>query len=94
MKIKSTLVFAVTTTNGIIEKTDLAVQPTVNQDGTLTNMPEQEVGVLWLVNARVFGVSDRNDIVMFDNSQTIRDDNGLAVSQGGYIKRDGAAHKF
>ena len=91
--IKSTFGFAVATTNGTIEKSTLSVAPSV-VNGQLTNEPPVEKGVLWLVNAMVFGASTRTDFVMFDAAQTVRDAEGKATAQGGYVKRDGSSHSF
>ena len=91
--IKSTLIFAVTTPNGTIEKTALSVAPSV-VGGQLTNEPPVENGTLWLVNAMVFGASTRPDFIMFDNTQTVRDGEGKAIAQGGYIMRDSSTHQF
>lgn len=94
MEIISTIGFDTQTTNGVIQKTTLAIAPTVTSDGVIQNAPQPQNGVLWLVNARVFGASDRTDFVMFDNAQTVRNSEGLAIKQGGYIMRDGSTHSF
>ena len=93
MNIISTLGFDAQTTNGILPKSTLPA-PNVTADGKLQNAPAPQKGVLFLVNARVFGASDRTDFVMFDAGQTIRNSEGLATAQGGYIARDGSTHSF
>ncbi len=92
MKIISTLGFDVQTTNGILPKSTLPA-PNVTADGKLQNAPAPQKGILFLVNARVFGASNRADFVMFDSAQTVRNSEGLASAQGGYITRDGM-HSF
>lgn len=91
--IKSTLGFATTTTSGILEKSTLSVAPSV-VNGKLTNEPPTEEGTLWLVNAMVFAASKRPDFIMFDPAQTVRDDEGKATAQGGYVMGDGSTHAF
>lgn len=93
MKIISTLGFDAQTTNGILPKTTNP-QPIVTNDGTVANLPAPIEGVLFLVNARVFSASDRQDLVMFDAAQTQRNSEGLATAQGGYVMRDGSTHTF
>jgi len=94
MEIKSTLGFVAQTTNGEIPKTNLKTPPTVSAENVLENEPPVEDGVLWLVNARVFGASSRVDFVMFDPAQTLRDSDGKATAQGGYVMRDGTTREF
>jgi hypothetical protein len=91
--IKSTLGFAVATTNGTIEKSTLSNAPSI-VNGQLTNEPPVENGVLWLVNGMVFNASDRQDFVMFDSSKTVRDAEGKASAQGGYLTKSGESHDF
>lgn len=96
--IKSTLGFAAQIQkNGEIETLAASVlpnAPTVTAEGDVQNEPPAEGGVLWLVNARVFGASERHDFVQFDPSKTVRDEAGLAIAQGGYLTRDGQSHNF
>jgi len=98
MKISSTLGFAAQIQkNGEIATlpaSTLPVAPSVTADGTLQNEPPAEPGVLWLVNARVFGASDRADFIQFDPAKTGRDAEGKATHQGGYLMRDGSSHDF
>jgi hypothetical protein len=94
MRIVSTLGFAVATPVGQIPTSQLSVAPTVAPDGTVTGLPEPQDGVLFLVNARVFGASERTDLVQFDAVQTVRNDDGTASAQGGFIRRDGTTAPF
>jgi hypothetical protein len=57
-------------------------------------LPEPQEGVLFLVNARVFGASNRTDLVQFDAAQTVRNADGTASAQGGFIRRDGTTSPF
>lgn len=94
MKIKSTLKFPTTTPTGIIAPTQLTEVPAIIE-GNLKNEPPVEEATLWLVNGMVFNVaSNRSDFIMFDPAQTVRDAEGKAISQGGYIMRDGSTHSF
>ncbi len=92
-QIKSTLGFIAKTASGEIPATTLATPPSVNREGVVENEPPAD-GSLWLVNARVFGASQRPDFIQFDPAQTQRNEAGEAVAQGGFIMRDGSAHTF
>ena len=92
MKILSTLGFDAQIrkadgTSGVLMKSTLAANPTV-QDGVAANLPPVMPGVFWLVNGVVFAATDRTDFVMFDPTETVRDADGKAVAQGGYIGRN------
>ena len=98
MKILSTLGFDAQIrkadgTSGVLMKSTLAANPTV-QDGVAANLPPVIPGVLWLVNAMVFAATDRPDFVMFAPALTVRDTEGKAVAQGGYVTRSGATVQF
>lgn len=69
------------------ETKEFKVLPKVESDGSVSNMPPRAKGVHYLVNAFVFNAlhKDRDDLVMFDDTQTIRDEHGRVVSQGGVI---------
>jgi hypothetical protein len=98
MKVLSTLGFdaQIQTADGsrsTLPKSILAVAPTVT-NGIAANLPEPAAGVLWLVNGVVFAATDRPDFVMFSPALTVRDSEGKAVAQGGYIDRAGTSHQF
>lgn len=98
MKIKSTLVFdaQIKKADGyfsVLPKSKLHTAPTV-QNGIAINLPNPTSGVLWLVNAMVFAVTDRPDFVMFAPELTVRDESSKAIAQGGYVKRNGEIVKF
>lgn len=88
MKILSTLGFAVPTPNGIIPATNLPLQPKV-LDGAVENLPEPQEGVRVLVNAFVMAASRRSDLIMFNPALTVRDEQGRATMQGGFIDVNG-----
>lgn len=94
MLVVSTLGFNAQTTKGLIAKSCFLVAPVVTAEGVLQNAPLPQKGVVFLVNAHVFGASDRADFVMFDAMQTVRNDDGLITAQGGYVMRDGTSHSF
>ena len=91
MKILSTLGFAVPTPNGTIPATTLQLQPKVLDGGTVQNLPEPQDGVCILVNAFVMAAAgkSRPDLVMFNPALTVRDKQGLVISQGGFINANG-----
>ena len=89
MQILSTLGFAVPTPNGTIPATNLPLQPKVLDGGTVTDLPEPEDGVWWLVNAFVMAASRRSDLIMFNPALTVRDEQGRATMQGGFIDVNG-----
>lgn len=94
MRIKSTFRFDVKTAQGgTIEKTALTTTPLV-VDGVVSNEPPQEDGVFWLVNAAVFTASSRQDFIMLDQAKTVRDSEGKAVAQGGWIGKNGEKGDF
>ena len=94
MTILSTLKFDVTTANSTVPKTTLQTVPVVT-DGVVSGLPAATKGVLWLVNAAVFNAAtDRQDLVMFDPAQTLRDEDDRPRGQGGFLMRDGSAHQF
>ena len=98
MKILSTLGFdvqiqAADGSRNTLTKSALTANPTVT-DGVATNLPPVIPGVLWLVNAMVFAATDRPDFVMFAPALTVRDTEGKAVAQGGYVTRSGATVQF
>jgi len=97
-KILSTLGFdaqiqAADGSRSTLPKSTLTANPTVS-DGVATNLPPVMPGVLWLVNAMVFAATDRPDFVMFAPALTVRDTEGKAVAQGGYINRNGETVQF
>jgi len=94
MRIVSTLGFAVATPVGQITASRFTVAPSVASDGLVSGLPEPQANVLFLVNARVFGASDRADLVQFDAAQTVRNADGTASAQGGFIRRDGTTSAF
>jgi hypothetical protein len=94
MRIVSTLGFQVATPVGQIPASIFATAPTVAHDGAVSGLPEPQDGVLFLVNARVFGASDRADLVQFDAAQTVRNADNTAAGQGGFIRRDGSTAPF
>jgi hypothetical protein len=54
----------------------------------LIGMPTPKAGVVYVCNAFVFNKAKeagRTDIAMFDPNKTVRDADGKAVSQGGFI---------
>ena len=54
----------------------------------LAGMPEPQDGVVYVCNAFVFAKAKevgRTDIAMFDPEKTVRDADGKAVSQAGFI---------
>ena len=57
------------------------------ENGKAVNMPEKKEGIIYLVNAFVFSAlkEERDDLAMFDQRRTLRDDGGLAISQGDFI---------
>jgi len=57
----------------------------VVEDGVVSNMPKQEKGVSYLVNAYVYNSlnKERDDLIMFDDKLANRDDKGEVISQGG-----------
>lgn len=57
------------------------------ENGNAVNMPKRKEGIIYLVNAFVFSnlKEERDDLAMFDQDKTIRDDRGLAIAQGGFI---------
>ena len=89
MQILSTLGFAVPTPNGIIPATNLPLQPKVLDGGTVENLPEPQEGVRVLVNAFVMAASRRSDLIMFNPALTVRDEQGRATMQGGFIDVNG-----
>ena len=89
MKILSTLGFAVNTPNGTIPATTLPLQPKVLDGGTVENLPEPQPGILVLVNAFVMAASRRSDLIMFNPALTVRDEQGKATMQGGFIDATG-----
>lgn len=91
--LKSTLGFPVATKTGTIPKTTLSVAPSV-VNGDVLNLPQPEKGVIWLVNAMVFAATNRQDVAMFDPTKTIRDADGKAVAQGGYLLKSGKSVDF
>ena len=76
-----------------LPKSTLTVNPTVT-DGVATNLPPVMPGVFWLVNAMVFAATDRTDFVMFAPALPVRDAEAKAVSQGGYVNRNGETVQF
>ena len=96
MNILSTLGFAAPLTNGTILAAAQSgtPQPIVAADGTLTGLPNPQQDTLFLVNARVFGATDRPDFVMFAPQLTVRNVEGLVTAQGGYITRSGEVVPF
>lgn len=94
MRIISTLGFAAATPVGQIPASVFTVSPSVSPEGTVTGLPEPQSEVLFLVNARVFGASDRTDLVQFDAAQTLRNPDNTALAQGGFIRRDGTTSPF
>jgi len=97
-KILSTLGFdaqiqAADGSRSTLPKSTLVVNPTVI-NGVAENLPPVMPGVLWLVNAMVFAATDRPDFVMFAPALTVRDAEGKAVAQGGYVNRSGATVQF
>ena len=91
--IKSTLRFAVTTHNQPIPASTLPETPLL-KEGMLTGMPPVEENTLWIVPMPVFNASEREDLVCFDHIQSIRDEDGKPVGQGGFIRRDGSSGTF
>ena len=89
MKILSTLGFAVPTPNGTSPATTLPLQPKVVDGGTVENLPEPQDGIVVLVNAFVMAASRRSDLIMFNPALTVRDKQGLVISQGGFIDANG-----
>ena len=69
------------------ETKEFKMLPKVEADGTVSNMPHRAKGVHYLVNAFVFNAlhEDRDDLIMFDDAQTVRDEQGRVISQGGVI---------
>jgi len=61
--------------------------PNVADDGIVSNMPEQEDEVLYLVNIHVFNAlkDKRDDLIAFDDSLATRNEKGWVLSQGGVI---------
>ncbi len=94
MRIVSTLGFAVATPVGQIPASVFAIAPSVAPDGSVSGLPEPQANVLFLVNARVFGASNRVDLVQFDAAQTLRNPDNTASAQGGFIRRDGTTSAF
>lgn len=98
MKILSTLGFdaqiqAANGSRSTLPKSTLTANPTVT-GGVATNLPPVMPGALWLVNAMVFAATDRTDFVMFAPALTVRDAEGKAVAQGGYVNRKGETVQF
>lgn len=98
MNIKSTLGFdaqiqAADGSRSTLPKSTLIVNPTVT-NGVAENLPPVTPGTFWLVNGVVFGATDRPDFVMFAPALTVRDADGKAVAQGGYITRNGEIVQF
>ena len=94
MRIVSTLGFTPKTPVGQIPASTFAVAPSVAPDGTVSGLPEPQDGVLFLVNARVFGASDRTDLVQFDNTKTVKNPDGTAGAQVAFLRKDGSSHPF
>lgn len=97
-KILSTLGFdaqiqAADGSRSTLPKSTLTSNPTVT-DGVASNLPPITDGVLWLVNAMVFAATDRPDFVMFAPALTVRDGDGKAIAQGGYVGHDGVVNSF
>jgi len=98
MKILSTLGFdaqiqAADGSRSTLPKSTLTANPTVT-DGVAANLPPIMPGVFWLVNGVVFATTDRPDFVMFAPALTVRDAEGKAVAQGGYIARNSKIVEF
>lgn len=95
MKIVSTLGFATLLTNGtVLAAAEKDMPQPVVTGGSVENLPAPQNGTLYLVNARVFGATDRSDIVMFAHTLTKRDANGLVTAQGGYVTKNGEVVPF
>jgi hypothetical protein len=77
-----------------LPKSTLSVAPPSVTNGIAENLPAPATGVLWLVNGVVFNATDRPDFVMFAPELTVRDSEGKAAAQGGYIDRFGNVHRF
>ena len=81
----STLAFSVEFNNA--ERSILAAATTPWKIGD--DLPKQQEGVVYLVNARVAGDNpQRLDLVQFDpnHPDTTRDENGRVVAQGGLCR--------
>ena len=89
MKILSRVGFAVPTPNGTIPATNLPLQPKVLDGGTVENLPEPQENIRVLVNAFVMAASRRSDLIMFNPALTVRDEQGRATMQGGFIDVNG-----
>jgi hypothetical protein len=95
MKILSTLGFATQLTNGtVLAAAEKGTPQPVVTDSGVGNLPSPQDGTLYLVNARVFGATDRSDIVMFAHTLTQRDALGLVTAQGGYVTKNGEVVPF
>jgi hypothetical protein len=64
-------------------------------NGTVTGEPAPSEGCLFLVNARVFGATDRTDFITWDDARAERDPaTNYVVKQRGFEMRDGSKHEF
>jgi hypothetical protein len=64
-------------------------------NGTVTGEPAPENGTLFLVNARVWGATDRTDFITWDDDRAERDPiTNYVVKQHGFMTRDGSRHEF
>ena len=89
MQIISTLSYAMPLTNGTVLAAAYEVgapQPLVTDSGTVENLPEPQINTLYLVDARVFELTERSDFVMFAHTLTQRN---TIIAQGGYVTRNG-----
>ena len=93
MKVKSTYKFDLKTPAGVLPASTADAPMVDNQTGEVSNLPDPEEGVLFLVNAVVFKATSRHDFVMADDSKTIRE-GGKAVAQQAFVDRLGVSTDF
>lgn len=64
-------------------------------NGTVTGEPVPSEGCVFLVNARVWGATDRKDYITWDDAKAERDPTtNYVVKQHGFETRDGSKHEF
>ena len=69
--------------------------PVVAADGSVTGLPTPQSGKVFLVNARVFDATDREDFIKFHDLQAERDPKtGYVIRQQAFIARDGVSQSF
>lgn len=69
--------------------------PIVSADGSVSGLPEPQDGKVFLVNAPVYGATQREDFIAFDDTKAERDPRtNYVIRQHAFIVRGGESQSF